>query len=151
MKDRATLLYVKKVVTLRVSAVISRAMQQRHRYAVCLIQYVRHTWMEWRVWTPAAWSIFSLSIRTNNDAECWQRRLNCRGRPQVSFYLLVQLLYDEAKPVTVQVRLISEHKLCKHQRKVLSQMFQLWQEYEDGRTSARQLLNSCAKVYGHAV
>ena len=52
-------------------------------------------------------------------------------------------------------RLISEKKLQIHKSKTYihlqAKIFQLWQEYEDGHMSARQLLNGCAKVYGPAV
>ena len=97
----------------------------------------------------------SKSASKTNDVEGWHRRLNFRGRQHMCFYMLVQLLHEEAILITIQFRLISEKKLQKHQRKTYihlqAKIFQLWQEYEDGHKSAQQLLNGCAKVYGPAV
>ena len=162
MKDTGTLMYIKRLIALpflpaqHIPAVFNNLAQDAGSEPLCrLVEYVRHTWLESTIWPPAAWSVFSLNIRTNNDVEGWHRRLNFRGRQQMCFYMLVQLLHQEARLITIQVRLISEKKLQKHQRKTYihlqANIFQLWQEYEDGHKSARQLLNGCAKVYGPAV
>ena len=35
-----------------------------------LISYIRNTWIENEIWSPSTWSVFMLSVRTNNDIEC---------------------------------------------------------------------------------
>ena len=57
---------------------------------------------------------------TNNDIEGWHNGLNRRagGRVHIPFYLLVQQLHREAKLSVVQVRLVSDGKLKRIQRKI---------------------------------
>ena len=152
-------MYIKRLIALpflpaqHIPAVFNNLAQDAGSEPLCrLVEYVRHTWLESTIWPPAAWSVFSL---VGTDVEGWHRRLNFRGRQHMCFYMLVQLLHQEARLITIQVRLISEKKLQKHQRKTYihlqAKIFQLWHEYEDGHKSARQLLNGCAKVYGPAV
>ena len=38
--------------------------------------YLKNTWIQGNVWTPADWSVSGQSIRTNNDTEEWHHRLN---------------------------------------------------------------------------
>ena len=37
------------------------------------IRYIRSTWIESTVWPPANWSVFMMSVRTNNDVEGWPK------------------------------------------------------------------------------
>jgi len=39
-----------------------------------LCHYIRQTWIQSSVWTPANWSTFYRMVRTNNDVEGWHRR-----------------------------------------------------------------------------
>ena len=59
-----------------------------------------------------------LSVRTNNDIEGWHHALNRRaaGRCGLPFYLLVSLLNNEARLVSLQIRLVSERKLKRIQK-----------------------------------
>ena len=79
--------------------------------------YVHRTWIACvqTIWTPDSWSVYRLSIRTNNDIEGWHNRLKSRGSAHMPFYLMVKLLHDEAVLVPVQVRLVSDSKLKRHQ------------------------------------
>jgi hypothetical protein len=46
------------------------------------------------------WSVFMLSVRTNNDCEGWHRRLNVQARRgTLPFYTLIALLHEEARLV----------------------------------------------------
>ena len=79
-----------------------------------LVAYITtNTWVESRTWPPQAWSIFGQSVRTNNNVEGWHKSLNHRasGRWQLPFYLLVNLLYREAKLAEINMRLVSERNL----------------------------------------
>ena len=37
------------------------------------VRYIRSTWIESTVWPPANWSVFMMSVRTNNDVEGWPK------------------------------------------------------------------------------
>lgn len=83
------------------------------------VNYIKNTWIKGTTWPPATWSIYGMPVRTNNDVEGWHNALNRRasGKCQLPFYLLIQLLYQEARLVKLQVRLVSEKKLKRIQRK----------------------------------
>jgi hypothetical protein len=59
------------------------------------------------------------SIRTNNDVEGWHNNLNSRvsSRGPVPFYLLVTGLFKEASDLPMTIRLVTEDKLRRYQRK----------------------------------
>ena len=101
---------------------------------MALLRYVERTWVQSSVWPPSAWSVYFLSVRTNNDLEGWHNRLNSRGKAQMNLYLLVALLHNEAQLIPIQVRLVSERKLKKFQKKKYSKLqkkiFTYWEEYE---------------------
>ena len=148
MKHTGTLTYIKRLVALpflpaqHIPAAFNHLAQDAGSEPLCrLVEYVRYTWLDSTIRPPAAWSVFSLNIRTINDVEGWHRRLNFRGRQNMCFYML----HEEARLITIHVRLISEKKLQKHQRKTYihlqAKIFLLWREYEDGHKRARQLLN----------
>ena len=117
-----------------------------------LMEYVECTWVESSLWPPRCWSVFDQPIRTNNDVEGWHHSLNRRasGKSQLPFYVLVKLLQKEAVLVAVQVRLVSERKLKRVQRRKYRQLqaklFDLWQAYEDDQQSADGLLKACAHL-----
>ena len=76
-------------------------------------EYVSSTWINGSTWAPTDWTCYKQAIRTNNDVEGWHNGLNRRasGRAQLPMYLLIQLLYREAKLTAIQIRLVSERKL----------------------------------------
>ena len=119
--------------------------------------YVHRTWIACvqTIWTPDSWSVYQLSIRTNNDIEGWHNRLKSRGSAHMPFYLMVKLLHDEAVLVPVQVRLVSDSKLKRHQsakfRNLQRKIFLYWDQYESGDKSAQQLLCACSMLYGPKV
>ena len=56
--------------------------------------------------------IFSLYTRTNNDAEGWNLRMNNKAKKgQLSFYMLIHLLHEEAVQGKIHFSLVSENKL----------------------------------------
>ena len=73
-------------------------------------EYVSSTWINGSTWAPTDWTCYKQAIRTNNDVEGWHNGLNRRasGRAQLPMYLLIQLLYREAKLTAIQIRLVSE-------------------------------------------
>lgn len=87
-----------------------------------------------------------ISTETNNDIEGWHNALNCRaqGRCSLPFYMLIDMLYTEAKLTLVEIKLVSDGKLSKFQRKVYRQqqrkIFKAWEQYESREKNAKQLL-----------
>ena len=83
------------------------------------VNYIDNTWVKSSTWPPTSWSIYGMPVRTNNDVEGWHNALNRRafGKCQLPFYMFIQLLHQEARLVQLQVRLVSEKKLTRIQRK----------------------------------
>ncbi|MPC69391.1 hypothetical protein E2C01_063614 [Portunus trituberculatus] len=82
-----------------------------------LLDYIRNTWIYSNIWPPKSWCVYGRSIHTNNDVEGWHHHINLKARKeQLNFYLLIKLLRDEAKYVTLQVRLLSDGKVLRTQR-----------------------------------
>ena len=72
------------------------------------LQYVRWNWIDGS-WRPAIWSVFGQPVRTSNNFEGWHRRLNAKvNHRRLNFYQLLQLLHDEARLVTLAVRMLSQ-------------------------------------------
>ena len=119
-----------------------------------LAEYVDKTWITNTTWPPASWSVYLRAVRTNNDVEGWHNGLNRRaqGKSQLPFYMLITLLHEESRLTSLQIRLVSERKLCRIQRKTYRQLqskiFNLWDRYENGEQSVKQLLRACSRLYG---
>ena len=81
-------------------------------------RYVEDSWITSNTFPPATWSVYLQAVRTNNDLEGWHNALNRRakGRSQLPLYILIQLLHKEASLVSLQIRLVSERRLRRHQR-----------------------------------
>lgn len=120
-----------------------------------LVKYVESTWITGS-YSPENWSIYGQPIRTNNDLEGYHNALNRRaaGCQHLPFYMLIQILYNEALLCTLQMRLVRLKKLKRYQRKIYrhlqGKIGQVWQDYSDGKVTARQLLETCSYVNGPA-
>jgi len=84
-----------------------------------LVEYISETWISSTVFPRKDWSVYGQAIRTNNNVEGWHNGLNRRasGRSNIPFYLLIPLLKREAELCALQVRLLSERRLQRIQRK----------------------------------
>ena len=127
--------------------------QTENQQLLELIHYIRNTWIESTVWPPASWSVFNLATRTNNDVEGWHHRLNDRAeRGQLSLYLLVPLLHQEAEMLPLQIKLVSEKKMKMYQRKDVrtrqARINNLWGAFVDNEISVKQLLKRCSRLNG---
>ena len=70
------------------------------------------------IFTTEIWFIYMKSIRTNNDVEGWHHRLNQSARrAQLPMYSLIQLLFDKSTKLSLQVRMLSENKLKRKQKR----------------------------------
>ena len=66
---------------------------------------------------PATWSVYMETVRTKNDIEEWHNGLNRRakGKSNLPLYVLLQLLLKETALVSLQIGLVSERRLRRHQ------------------------------------
>lgn len=115
--------------------------------------YVERTWITNEMWPVGSWSVFGRSIRTNNDVEGWHARLNRRAKKgNLSFYLLVELLFREARDIPIQCKLVKEGKLKRYQRRnttsTQAKLMTLWEEYNENRRTTNSLLKECSNLYG---
>ena len=90
------------------------------------------------------------AIRTNKYMEGWHNRLNTgvATRGPVPFNHLVSVLYVEASDIGLYMKMVSEGKMQRYQRKKTRQMegriFSLWQQYCERNINATKLLQGCA-------
>ena len=76
--------------------------------------YISTTWLSSSIWPITSWSVFGRYTRTNNNVEGWHFRMNIKAKKgQLSFYMLLCLLYAEAMTVKLQVHLVTENKLSR--------------------------------------
>ncbi len=121
-----------------------------------LLQYMKHQWIESQVFPPSNWSIYDQAIRTNNDIEGWHNALNRRagGQANLPMYLLIELLNKEAQVTAINIRLVSERKLKRIQRKkyrnLQEKLFQQWELYKEGGKTTEELLRFCSHLNGPA-
>ena len=103
---------------------------------------------------PKNWSVFKQAIRTNNDIEGWHNALSRRasGQCRLSLYCLIELLDRETRLTAVAIRLISDRKLKRVQRRqyrnLQAMLFDSWEKYERKEKTAAQLLRICSHLNG---
>ena len=100
---------------------------------------------------PTTWSGYRRAIRTNNDVEGWHRALNGAARTSsLELYKLICLLGKQAKLVSVQVRLVSDSKLARHQRRkyrrVYGRLQQLWDQLDNKEKTPKEVLRACSHL-----
>ncbi|KAL3865907.1 hypothetical protein ACJMK2_043254 [Sinanodonta woodiana] len=99
-----------------------------------------------------SWSVYERSIRTNKDSERWHNRFNRIARKANSpFFLLLTLLYKEARYTGYVVHLVQEGKIRQHQNKqttnVQGRLNKLWENNGNHLISTNTLLKCCARLY----
>ena len=111
-----------------------------------LIDYIEDNWLNRTVWNATNWSVFGLSVRTNNDLEGWHHHLNqlCEKNGKTNIYELVEVLYSEAKLVGTQCQLVTEERLKRHQKTTFinyqQKIFKIWDDYRNKDITPNQLL-----------
>ena len=118
------------------------------------VEYVSQTWISSDTWPPSRWSVFMMAIRSYNDIEGWHHGLLRRasGKWNMPFYLLLDLLHQEARLTALRIRLVSEKKLKRIQRakyrSLQAKVFALWDDFSNHRKNVEQLLRECAHLNG---
>jgi len=108
------------------------------------------------LWPPHCWSVYRETVRTNNDVEGWHYWLNSRARRgKLDLYQLAPLLHTEANFVELQVTLVSEGRLHRHQHchyaGLQGRRDTYWTEYKSGSISTWKLLRQCSHIYAPVV
>jgi len=75
-------------------------------------EYIVETWIDSNTWPPSRWSVFQMTVRTDNDIEGWHNGLHRRASSKRSmpFYLLLDLLHQEARLTALRIRSVSKKK-----------------------------------------
>ena len=70
------------------------------------------------------------------------------------WYLLIEILGREAELTAISIKLVSERKLKRIQRKVYrnqqKKLFEQWKLYENGMKTSAELLRFCSHINGPA-
>lgn len=158
--DRGTYSFVRKIMALpflprrEIRPMFEALRNEASGTLLELTDYVSSTWINGSTWSPKDWTCYKQAIRTNNGVEGWHHGLNRRasGQTQLPLYLLIQLLHREAKLTAIQIRLVSEKKLRRIQRRkyreLQKRIFELWEQYEAGERSTKRLLKACSYLNG---
>ena len=98
------------------------------------------------------WTSFNQISRTNNDAEGWHNRVNSRSRQtELNFYELVSRLFDEAKTIPLQVKLMCQDIIMQYVRMETNELhfklFNIWDSYIAKEFRTDVLLEKCFKLY----
>ncbi|CAG2199232.1 unnamed protein product [Mytilus edulis] len=117
-----------------------------------LMAYINRAWLQCSVWSVAQWSVYQLSIRTNNDVEGWHRRFNGKANgKKLHFYKIVPALIKEAKTVSRQVRLVDEQSLARWQRtkyqRSQGRLSTLWEQLTAGTITTSFFLRAVGHMY----
>ena len=95
--------------------------------------------------------MFGQSVRTNNDVEGWHQKLNAETHPSTGLYHLSSILNTEARQLKLNMRLLSEGKVCRHQRanaqEIHTRLTVQWDRYRSEEITAMKLLRLCELVY----
>ena len=83
-----------------------------------------------------------------------QLTIRAGGQCRLQFYLLIELLHREARLTSITIKLVSDKKLKRIQRRKYRQLqqklFDAWEQYQTGNKSASQLLRCCSHLNGPA-
>ncbi|KAG0711034.1 hypothetical protein GWK47_021558 [Chionoecetes opilio] len=119
-----------------------------------LLNYLEKTWITSASCPPSTWSTYKRVVRTNNEVEGWHHRLNHNSpTKRMNLYLLINTLYDETKLLPLQVRLITQNKICRIQSKKTQskqqKLKQLWTDYENHDMITSEYLRKCSELADH--
>jgi hypothetical protein len=117
-----------------------------------LCDYMNKQWIESSIFQTECWSVYMQTITTNNETEGWNHRMKLKadGKIGLNVYELIQLLFDEANLLPLNVELLCQDKLRNYQRRQhedsQNRIFDLWRSYENRNINTKELL-----IYGAEV
>lgn len=88
-------------------------------------------------------------MRTNNDVEGWHHRINANAKGAgLSLYVLIELLWEEARGVMYTCEFVQNGETSRLKRKVYvdlnEKVWKLWGEFNSGVIDANKLLKKCS-------
>ena len=125
-----------------------------------LTNYIQEQWIEGTIFTPKDWSVFKQpTVQTNNDivrggTTLWTAKPVANA--DYSFTSVIELLYREARLTSITIKLVSDKKLKRIQRRKYRQLQQkllMWRlawRHKTGNKNASQLLRCCSLLNGPA-
>ncbi|XP_053401377.1 uncharacterized protein LOC128557641 [Mercenaria mercenaria] len=127
---------------------IERAFQRLRDRAMTSSQPVRDLFQY--VWDQC---VYRQPVCTNNDCEGWHLRLNQKaGCSTLPFYVLVPLLHQEGKLVSITVALVSQLAVIRNRGQVYVSMDnrtgELWDKYDDHDIVCEDFLARVGEIYG---
>ena len=157
MHDNGTHKFVKKLLALpyipadEIPSVFAELVRdtQLSSGLTSLTEYVRDNWVEGSRFPPSKWSVYKRAVRTNYDLEEYHHKLNANAnKPNLPFYVLIDLIKTKCDDVKITKRLISDRKTKKIQwkqyRTIQGKVFGAWDRHEKGQITTQQLLSFCA-------
>ena len=97
-------------------------------------------------------SAYGTAVRTNNDVEGWHHRLNFRSRENMSMYLLISFLHNEASFSQDQIHLLPDGKVQKRRGKATrdrdAKLYGPWEKFKEDGICQKKLLLSVATNIG---
>ena len=116
---------------------------------VTFMEYVRRQWIDSKMFPPETWCQFMRGTRTNNDLESWHHRINKRAmNPNVNFYFLVQVLFNEAQLVKINLRILSVQESRKGYVEKQKLIFEVWNAFIEGNISTGNMHGRCSRLVG---
>ena len=113
-----------------------------------LVSYMDRQWFRNSVIPIESWSVFQLSVRTNNDVEGWHTRLNQKSNDGRGIYRLIPKLRREAELIAVSVA--SEDLARETNRRYTrldDQLSTLWTSYQDSQMTTTSFLKRVGQLY----
>ncbi|XP_053381680.1 uncharacterized protein LOC128549186 [Mercenaria mercenaria] len=116
---------------------------------VGLVTYVEKQWMNHAIFDIQSWSVFGLTVRTNNDCEGWHNKLNLKaGNQTLTLYRLIPALRSEAERVSYELHLlrdgVSTRRVRQRYANIETKIRELWDMYKADQISTSKLLQDCA-------
>ena len=107
--------------------------------------------MESTTFPPETWSVYRQPFRTNNDVEGWHHRLNRANHAvKPNFYVLIQILHDEALDVEHTCEFLRSGVVMRRQRRqyaeVHRKIMDAWEQFATGHMTAHRLMRTCGRL-----
>ncbi|KAK3089542.1 hypothetical protein FSP39_004440 [Pinctada imbricata] len=114
-----------------------------------LVDYMRRQWISNPVFPVDSWSVYQLTVRTNNDIEGWHTRLNQKSGGAPGVYRLIQLLKVEAELMEASIAAGDMYRETnRHYRRLDEKLKEAWTNYMSSDLSTGGFLRTVGNLYG---
>ena len=92
------------------------------------------------------------NVFSSLDVEGWHHRLNRKTSSKKGFYeIVIKVLYKEVRGMDNRLKMVSEKKLRRNQRKaatnISGKIFEMWRLYNSNSLTVNSLLRKVTEVY----